>query len=219
MTLKKLLEKHLKGDCLKTTLKINDYQEDVVLHDDYEELDTIRIWIFNEADNNSLYSLFNDPFYPELNTETIINGARGSYDFTDVPLSRISFGDAAVEKIVFGSSIADIGLTECRIKELELHDCTMIDFVGINKCEIENVSIVNCDITEFKIDMSSIDEINVENTKNSRFVSINMKDIEGCTSLQDFANKVFTKNNLIKGNDNRGLASIYDTGLFDFKNK
>lgn len=216
MTLQKLLEKHLKGECLKTTLYLNDYQVDVDLNDSYEELDTMRIWIFSEADNASLYSLFNDKFYPEL-TETIINGARGSYDFTDVPLSRISFADAALEKVTFGASIVDIGLTECRIKELELRDCTMIDFIGINKCEIEKVFIDNCDITEFKIDATSIDEINVENTKNSRFVSINMKDIERCTSLQDFTNKVFTKNNLIKGNDNRGLASIFDTGLFDFK--
>lgn len=216
MTLQKLLEKHLKGECLKTTLNLNEYQADVDLNDAYEEFDTIPIWIFSEADNDSLYSLFNDKFYPEL-AETIINGARGSYDFTDVQLSRISFADAALEKVLFGASIVDIGLTECRIKELELHDCAMIDFIGINECEIEKVFIDNCDITMFKIDSSSINEINVEDTKNSEFVSINMKDIERCTSLQDFMNKVFAKKHLIKGDDSRGLASIFDTGLFDFK--
>lgn len=211
MKTKDYLAKFLSSESLKNTLEYsgkkirtnnlgNSYEEQLTVHS--EDVDAI-VELINDKDFK-----FIDFALVCKNIEEL-DFSKKKYNFFKIYLRCISLIKLVLPKT------DRLMLNSVGLKQL---DCTDITNIHINNSELEILNVQNPkeELRWFTI-MSNekLKEINIKDAKRIPQINVQFNTSLGYSTVDP--NYFFVKENLRKDSDLRGEASIYDTGLFDFK--
>ena len=111
--------------------------------------------------------------------------------------SRLEINDTNIEKLV----------VNCKKGTVLTHDTKLKDVYLTGK------------LNQLQIYKSTIETFNASEFETGRFYITDDNGKKTYDDLTEYCNHLYIRDNLEAGNDNRGSASMLDTGLFDFKTK
>lgn len=215
MTFKDLLKKHLREDSMDYSILSNINHN--ILDNEFNENDNNYEIYFKSCSLDDVKELLNDADYP-LGVLTRFEQVTGSFNLADFKLQYVTFIDSNLDFIEFGRRVLDVGINKSSVDLLHFKECEHVDYIGMFDCKIGHLIVGECKIETADITKSVLNKIEIfdSSAEYLLFKDNNKKD---CHSLKELEEVIFTEENLNKESNGRGLASIYDTGLFDFKIK
>ena len=215
MTFKDLLKKHLKEDSEDYSV-LSSLNKDI-LDDDFEGNDNDYEIHFKSCSLDNVNELLNDDDYP-LGVLTVFDQVSGSFNLTDLKLVFVTFCNSKLDYLEFGNNIKDVTIYDSTVDLLHFKECDSIDFIGLFGSKIDHLIVGECKLGDTDIKKCELNKIEIFD---SSFQSLLVREsnINNCDNFKEFKEVIFTRDNLNKESNDRGLASMYDTGLFDFKIK